>query len=302
MLIPFAFALTQLVEGETCPAPGDVERRVRAILHLSDEQMLSETFLAERREAGLFVELRGADSTSIGERLLPSEGSCDELAQAAAVVLSAWLTDVHPDFALDVPAASPPTETPAPPSPPPPSPPRVTVPLRAERAPRLALTRYRFEMEVGAGAGIADGRWTLAGSVAAAVVPGSGLGARSTVLVDTARREPLGGGSVTWRRWPVSLGPVLRFNANGVVYDVSLAPALVWLRVAGADFEPNRSRNAFTWAGVGEVRAASRGRFGWFAALQGQAYLVDSSAYVGGDEYQLPRFALTLWAGARLAP
>ena len=62
---------------------------MHVILHLRPEQALSEHFVVERHEAGLYVELRSADSTLIGERTLPAEGSCDELAQAAAVILNA---------------------------------------------------------------------------------------------------------------------------------------------------------------------------------------------------------------------
>ena len=101
------FAFQSLVVGETCPAAVDVESRVRAILHLAPEQELSEHFAVERHEAGLYVELRLADATLVGQRTLPAEGNCDELAQAAAVVLSAWLSDVHPDFAGVLPPAAP---------------------------------------------------------------------------------------------------------------------------------------------------------------------------------------------------
>ncbi|MDF3069531.1 MAG: hypothetical protein K0R38_5132 [Polyangiaceae bacterium] len=93
----------------------------------------------QRREAGLFVELRSADATSIGERLLPVEGSCDELAQAAAVVLSAWLSDVHPDFAPELPV-------PQPVAPPLASSPGVAVTSRGERAARRYFV-FRAELD-----------------------------------------------------------------------------------------------------------------------------------------------------------
>ena len=119
MLIPVLFALQSLAAGETCPAAEDVQAKVRTILHLAPEQQLTESFLVERHEAGLYVVLKAADASVIGERTLPLEGSCDELAQAAAVVLSAWLTDVHPDFAGALPA---PVPAPAPEPQPPPEP------------------------------------------------------------------------------------------------------------------------------------------------------------------------------------
>lgn len=306
MLVPIALALTSLVEGETCPAPADVEPRVRAILHLSDQQVLSERFIVERREAGLYVELRSAEDEVIGVRVVPSDGSCDELSQAAAVVLSAWLSDVHPDFApgLPEPALVTPPE-PAPPAPPKAPPPRAPVFFPQPKAgppPPRPRSSLRLELDVGAGAGLSEGEWAFAGALGAAVVARSGFGVRGTWLLDTTREERLGIGSVDWRRWPASVGPMLRFQTASVAYDLALAPALVWLRVSGADFEPSRSQGGLTWAAVAEARVATRGPLGWFAALHGQAYLVDSSAYAGASEYVLPRFAATLLVGGRLSP
>ncbi|HYJ09583.1 MAG TPA: hypothetical protein VEX18_11255, partial [Polyangiaceae bacterium] len=127
MLVPALIAFQSLAAGDTCPAAADVQGRVRSILHLAPEQQLSESFLVERHEGGLYVVLKSADSGVIGERTLPLEGSCDELAQAAAVVLSAWLTHVHPDFAgaLPEPEPPPPPEPEAPPPPPPAEPPQT---------------------------------------------------------------------------------------------------------------------------------------------------------------------------------
>ena len=89
LLVPLWLAFEALAVGETCPASVDVQTRVRSILHLAPEQTLSESFLVERHESGLYVELRGNDAAVIGQRTLPLAGSCDELAQAAAVVLAA---------------------------------------------------------------------------------------------------------------------------------------------------------------------------------------------------------------------
>jgi hypothetical protein len=304
--------------------PGDVAARARVILRLPEEQALDESFIVERRESGLHVELRRADGVVIGERLLPEAGSCDELTQAAAVTLSAWLSDVHPDFAAELPSAPPtvvleppgsaqPAPTPAaPPSAAPPvtPPPPLTMPAApsvlpaqpVSSSPRTATPRLRWELDGGVGAGIADGEWVLDGSLAAGFVSTQGWGARLGVLVDASRRAPLGLGSVSWRRWPLWGGPSWRFGFGALALDVSSGPALTWLRVAGADLSQPRARNALTWAWTVDARLASRGRWGWFVGVSGYAYLGESSAFVGGSEYSLPRFALSTLVGGRFAP
>lgn len=315
LLIPLALTLTSLIEGETCPASKDVEQRVRAILHLPPEQLLSESFIVQRREAGLFVELRSADTSLLAERLLPNEGSCDELAQAAAVVLSAWLSDVHPDFAPELPAAEPLALPPPEPTAPPPQP-LASAPPPAARAalvePQAAITRSgrttrrRWELDagvgVGVGAGLVDGDLAGSGSLGVALVPARGWGARASLFVDTTRRAPLGSGSVSWRRWPLSLGPTFRVSSDALAFDLTLAPALSWLRVSGFDFDPGKTRSGLTWAGTFDARLAARGKVGWLVAVNGQAYFAESSAYVADAEYVLPRFVISVLVGARVAP
>lgn len=312
LLAPLTFALTSLIEGGTCPAPGDVAARARAILHWGAEQPLTEGFIVERREAGLHVELRRSDGVIIGERLLPDGGSCDELAQAAAVTLSAWLSDVHPDFAAELPAApAPSVGAPEPPGPArlPPEPaepvvvPRVPPPRVESSSLREARPLLSWELDGGVGAGLADGEWAAGGSLAAAFVPPRrGWGARVGIVVDTSRSAPLGSGSVRWRRWPLWWGPSWRFDLDGLALDVTSGPALAWLRVAGADLEGAKAQSGLTWAWTLDARLASRGGWGWFVGASGYAYLGQSTAYASASEFALPRFAVSALVGARVLP
>ena len=310
LFVAAAFAFTSLVGGETCPAPADVEQRVRAILHLSSEQQLDESFIVERHEAGLFVELRSVDSTSIGQRTLPTEGSCDELAQAAAVVLSAWLTDVHPDFAGALPTPPEPDAEPAPepaPEPPPqpaPAPkPELPAPVQRRTPPLRPRAIHQLELSLAGGADLSGSKLAVAGLASVAYVPSdSGWGVRALTLVDAARRQPLGAGAVLWRRWPLGLGPALRLAAASAVWDFSAGPALCWVRLAGRDFDDNATRDAPSWAGFLSLRLASRGRWGVFGQALGQVYLGDTAAYERDAEYPLPRFSLAVLFGAHWSP
>jgi hypothetical protein len=315
VIAPLLLGLASLAAGEGCPALADVEQRVRTILHLSPERELVETFVVERHEAGLYVVLRGADATLIGERTLPSEGSCDELAQAAAVVLSAWLTDVHPDFAGSLPepapdlSLSPPPATPAPVPTPEPEPQPVSLPppSRAPRSAPLKLqypSSHRIGFALAVGAAASGGKAALSGLLASSWLPqATGLGVSAFVQIDAARRASLGSGAVEWRRWPLAIGPTLRLRSSDVAWELSLAPAVAWIRLTGERFDRNLTQRGFTLGGFAQLQVSSIGR-PWvaFAALTTQIYLGNTEAYVGPLSYGLPSLVMGACVGTRFSP
>ncbi len=303
MLVPVLFAFQSLVAGENCPAPVDVEARVRTILHLTPEQELSEGFAVERHEAGLFVELRSADSTVIGQRTLPAEGNCDELAQAAAVVLSAWLSDVHPDFAGALPPAAPAAPEPAPP----PEPARVLPPRSVAKppVPRPPVAEPNaWDSALGIGSDFSGGQPTLGGYF------GVGYGARqngwgmTATVTPTLTRGEARGGSVQWRRWPLGIGPSLRLAATSVIWDFNAGPALAWLHFDGTALQHTNPRDGVEWGGFLNVRVASRGRpWGVFGLLSAQIFPANVTvAATNVGEYVLPVFGLSLAVGVRFSP
>jgi hypothetical protein len=300
-------ALVILASGEDCPASADVEARVRAILHLKPQQVLAETFVVERHEAELYVELRGADSTLIGERSLPADGTCDELTQAAAVVLSAWLSDVHPDFADELPTPTPkpaaPPESPSmlpPPPPPPPPPPRVA----RQVPPRPSPPARRLDGFLGIGANRVGSGFALQGSLGAGLLTQSnGLGLSALGSIETTRSEPLGNARVVWSRYPLGAGPTLRLVTRSLAWDLTLAPALVWVRVEGDGFDRDHTRNGVTVAGLGQLRAGTRGRrWGVWGALTSQVYFGELRAFVGDSRTSLPRAVIGAELGVRFSP
>jgi hypothetical protein len=313
LLLTAVFAFQSLVAGETCPAPADVEGRVRAILHLPPERELAEGYVAERHEAGLYVELRAPDSTLIGQRTLPGQGSCDDLAQAAAVVLAAWLSDVHPDFAGALPEAPPPAPEPEKPAepvpqpspPPPPARPPRQAPSR-EPAPRPEPATHRLRVSLGAGLEL-SGKLALQGRAQLAYVPrGRGFGIEAFAAISTTRSDSLGPGTIRWRRWPVGVGPVWR-GGEGWTWEVAAGPTLAWLRFAGSGFDHPSASSGAQWGASASVRLASSGpRYGLFASLDSQVYPGDFKASASSPEQQwafpVPRLALGLTIGAWVSP
>ncbi len=308
MVAPLVFAFTSLVAGETCPAPVDVEARVRAILHLSAAQQLSEGFVVERHEAGLYVELRSADSTLIGQRTLPAEGSCDELAQAAAVVLSAWLSDAHPDFAGALPPGPPtepePATTPEPVVAPKPAPAPAAPPAPPPRATRSR----RVKVGIGLGADLSDESFVPSALVTLGLVPvASGFGIGGFLGVTLSRQLPLGPGQVAWRRWPLGIGPSFRVLTPNIGLELSAGPALAWLHLEGSNFARTSVQDGVEPGGFLQLRAENAGsRWGVFGAANAQYYPLDYGAYASSRDgpwlAPVPRFSLGLAVGAWLMP
>jgi hypothetical protein len=313
LLVPVLIALETLVAGETCPAAVDVESRVRTILHLLPEQPLSESFMVERHEAGLYVVLRGADSTVIGERTLPLEGSCDELAQAAAVVLSAWLSDVHPDFA----GALPPR--PSEPSPPLPQPPEAQAkstlqpalqPQPEPRRPTGRLTvapprTHRFEAGLALGADLTNEIFAFAGIASTRYgAEERGFGLAAWAGVTPLREESHEPGLIRWWRWPLGAGPTFRLSTPAVSADLSVGPVAAWLYLEGSAFDTNSSQDVLTWGGYASVRISGRSRaLAPFGLLSLQIYPEDATAYVKGleAEWPVPRWSLVGALGVRFS-
>jgi len=306
LLVPIWFALQPLVQGENCPAPLDVEARVRVILHLGAEQELREGFIVERHEAGLYVELRSADSTLIGERTLPTTGSCDELAQAAAVVLSTWLSDVHPDFAGALPERSPDPEAPAPVPAPKPEPTARAQPKPAALPAPARSTRRRWDLALGIGGDLTGGRFTVAlPATLGYELLDTGFGVQLMTIVTPSRHDPLFPGQVSWRRWPLGVGPTWRSGGPRLAAELSPGVALAWLHVAGQDFDHNGAHDAVVWGGYFNVRVSSRGRhWGVFGLADAQFYPIKADVYVSGVQpaWPVPRWSLVLAAGVDFSP
>jgi hypothetical protein len=311
LLVPVLFAFQSLVAGENCPATIDVEARVRTILHLTPEQVLSEGFIVERHEAGLYVELRSADSTLIGQRTLPAEGNCDELAQAAAVVLSAWLSDVHPDFAgaLPAPAAPPAAESAPPPAlpPPPPTPPAPQPQAVSANPQAPPPPPRRWEVSFGLGGDVSGGA-SFAGMLGVTYAPPwQGFGLSATAIFSLPHEEQLGPGLVEWRRWPLGVGPGLRLGNRNLGWEFGVGPTLAWLHLTGANFDRPSSKDDVAVGGFLNARLSTRARLGGlFGLAAAQFYPGENVAHASQADVEwsapLPGFAVNLLVGGWLAP
>jgi hypothetical protein len=303
--------LLDIVSDSSCPAPPLVGALLREILGLSSGEHVDEVAHLVREEGLVLVTLRGKDARVLGERRLPGDGSCDELARAVAVVLASWLSDVHPEFVPTVPTP-PPLDTPptaltptdgaeAPRAEAPPSSGSVTSSGRV--VPRGAL---RWRVEGALGLGFHPTPLAFVGGAGVALLPEtSGLGATLRASVSTWRAIDVDGGRALYRRWPLEAGAVLRFAGASVAGELEGGAALGWLALSGRSFGLNRDAGGATFGPFVTARAlGSRGTLQPLVELSSVYWARVTRVY--GDPARpstaLPNLELSLSVGVAVLP
>jgi hypothetical protein len=288
-----------------CPEAATVEAKLRETLGFQADAPIEERVSVEHQGEQLRVTARGKDDRLLGERLLPAQGNCEELAGAVAVVLAAWISDEHPEYLAAAPAPEAPpepsSEPPTPPMPPPAAPP--TAPSAAAAPPRDEAPASRkspgvaHRFGVGAALGVelsSDGAVPL-GAVGARWMPERwGLGGALTAVVTGSRRVELSNGSVRYFRWPLVLGPAFRFPIGATSLDLQAGAALAWLHLEGIDYSPPQEHDAFSAGGALAARLVfASGLFRPFAELSGVVWGPTEAVVRRGDgnevSLKLPR-------------
>jgi hypothetical protein len=307
-MIPVAAGVALLaaaiaVRGESsCPAAGDVEARVRALLPASAADARNAAGVEARLERSpgrLRIALLRPDGALAGERIIEGDHGCDELAEAAAVVVASWASDER--AALDPPALPVVPSLAARPAP----------AAAAVAAPAAPPARPALELGGGVGASLA-GAAAPAGLLSASWAPGTGrrVAARLTGLLTGTRDLTLPGGSARWRRWSLALGPELRGGAGRLDGRLELEPhaalAAAWLVVEGRGFQQAQRHGSLVAGAEAGLRLGLRGGrlrpLRPFLELAGCWWPGRSVAYQAPDsaETVLPAFELFMTLGIAL--
>ena len=190
------------VEGNSpCPTPREVADRVAALLPVEHAAVERDIVQVDSAGSAVRVQLRRPDGRIVGERTLQKRFGCADLAAAAAIVVAAWESDVHPEFlrSLQTPQGPPAVEPVAVVAPPAAAPPPVS-PSQGAYDIGLALTGAIAPDEGGAGP-------ALGGLLAASWTPTArGFGARLGAQASGERQMHLPSGDVRWRRAALSGG------------------------------------------------------------------------------------------------
>ena len=172
------------------------------------------------------IVLRRADGTLIGRRRLPAQGSCEERARVASIVLATWESDIHPEFLREVPA---------PPGPPPsPSPAADVVRPLPPVAP--ARGQATWELGVGISGSVAGGAFVPGARLGGAFLGANGIGAHLTVAGEGDRSTAAGAGQAVWSRFTAGAGPTFRRHLGAWAIDTDLTLLAALYRVHGEQY------------------------------------------------------------------
>lgn len=258
-------ALPVAVEGATtCPTPAEVTTRLSALLPRLDPWDAIEHARLTEDGVVLRVTLIDAKGAAVAERLLPASSSCAALADAAALVIAAWKSDVHAQFAVDLPAVPP--ARPPPPTVTRASAPTAVVPARTTRAPDLELLLGAGISAAGPGSqptrGASEGLppWGAASAafVARAIYKPSGGWAGGDLFAgfETDRTFALGPGQVRWRRWAAGAGMQGEMVTRWLRLAAGADLAVARMTLAGSGFLQDFSRTGWTPGAAAEIRLA----------------------------------------------
>ncbi|MEA2699402.1 MAG: hypothetical protein QOI66_3673, partial [Myxococcales bacterium] len=202
--------------------------------------------------------LRRPDGRIVGARPLDTRFGCAALAAAAAVVVVAWESDVHPEFLQRLPA-------------PPPAPPEADASIKVAPTPAPSaapVERAAFDVGLGLAGSLApsstngaDPAW--GGLLIASWLPTPRpVGVRLAAQAGSERQLALSSGDVRWRRVTVALGAQYRITWRDGQWlaDVHADAVGSWVSTRGVGFATNRSDSApEPGAGAGIRLAMRRG-------------------------------------------
>jgi len=242
-----AAAAPLVTSDSDCPSAAEVTTRLTG-LWSGDNPVAA---MAHVRVQGgqMAVEL-ASESEPATSRILPAESDCGARAQAAALVIAAWLDSmpadplgrVEPVALLSVEPASlraPIAETPQPAQPP------FLLGVGALAA---------FDAE---GAGV-----VLSGETAWTRLVGR-FGLAAGLSAPLPRKTDVGSGSARWWRPVLALEMRVPLTQGAWILEGGLGPALGLLVVAGNGFHPNNTDVAVSWGATAGVRLAHRSRSKW---------------------------------------
>jgi hypothetical protein len=258
----------EVVGDSTCPAPSEVARRLAELATANEATRTAESTAARvvvtHDGAALRLVLLGPNANELAARELAPEGTCDDLAAAAAVVVAAWQADLDPNLAPGV-------RLPARPEPLVDAPTPIVV---ATRAPPPA-SPARFDAGLGFLVSDVDGNLAPGAMVTGSLGRGA-LGLEASLLGATARTASVGalGSVATWTRFTLAAGPAWQPRRGLVRVDLHAQGLVGVLHVGGRSLtNPGTDTSAQLGAGAG-------GRLGLVAGT--------SSAWLGLDVFAWP--------------
>jgi hypothetical protein len=268
----------------SCPDPSLVAERLRGLLPASSiTEGGGEVARIDPATDGLRVRLLRADGSVAGDRLLRGQHPCDQLADAAAVMIASWMDSGATPPGLQAPPAS-----------------DAPLALRSRPAPERRRT---WDLGAGLGGSLsADGLTPATQASGGADLIGPALGLRLEAAFTGWAETPLGQQAARWRRTPLTLALRTRRSWAWLAGELHAGPSLAWLQVEGRGFTAAESRREgdLIFGMTGGARLAlSRARLQPFLTGALAFWPVRSVVYALPDQTTsaLPRTQLLLTLG-----
>lgn len=213
MLFLLLAGAVEVESPSACPAAQAVTDRLAVLLPATRD--VPDRARLSRSGDRLSLELRRADGTAIAWRRLDAQAACEDLAEAAAVMIATWETELEAG------------RVPLPP-------PRIDrEPAPVDKSPPLeaAPAFPGWALGVGFAASVAN-RAFLPGVTIEVENGGARWAARMVVTATESQEQTLGMGTARWNRLLFAAGPSLRFS----VLDVHAEAVGALVHVEGVGF------------------------------------------------------------------
>jgi hypothetical protein len=261
---------TKVTGDSTCPTPAEVREQLAALAPGPNGDIAARSAVHQANissaGASVHVELLSLDGQLVAERTLERAGSCSDMAEAVAVIISAWEATFNPNLAP--PVVEPPQPLPHEP---------VSVPAQVQGAKSPPSRPTPFDAGLAPLASIAGGEAAFGAKLEGCLFPrGGSLGLDVALSATSTHTQSIAMPAVVaqWTRAALSAGPTYRLRRNATALDVHAGGALALLHVQGSGLS---STSSDTSAQLG-VTAGLRFIWAWNNA----------AGWVGSDVFTYP--------------
>jgi hypothetical protein len=226
-----------VVTGDsTCPTPAEVQAQLVALAPDPEGETAAKPGAHQANissaGSGVHVELLDLDGQLVAERTLKRTGSCSEVAEAVAVIVSAWEAKFNPNLATPVVRLP----APAPYEP-------VTDAVVEEPTPKPAR-HSSFDAGVAAIASMAGGDTAYGLKLEGCLFPASAsLGLDVALAASTTHTQSIAtpASAAQWTRAALSAGPTFRVRRRAAMLDAHAGGVLAALHIQGTGLASNSS-------------------------------------------------------------
>jgi hypothetical protein len=268
-----AHAGMEITGDSTCPTPAEVREQLVALSPVSDSDATAKPALHQANVSGagssVRIELLGPGGQLVADRTLERTASCSEVAEAVAVILSAWEAKFNPNVATPVVRA-----------------PDAYEPVVHETKPQPSRATP-FDAGLALLVSSAGGDFALGARLEGCLFPAShSLGLDVALSATSTHSQSIAAPASTaqWTRAALSAGPTYRLRRDVLMLDLHAGPVLALLHVQGAGLSSAASDTS-TQLGV---QAGARGL--WTRANAAGWLGVDVYSYPGQDRLTIGNY------------